>query len=121
MPFLCQWTPGGVELADGPGTVRRKFPVKPWNHRPGQQSWILRQIQHLYRIEARLRENGLGPQLRVAIRCAESKPIVERMQRALIRLKSGGRYLPKSLLGIAMDYALGQWPTTGNLSCKTGK
>jgi transposase len=29
----------------------------------------------------------------------------------LIRLKSSGRYLPQSLLGGAIDYALGQWPT----------
>jgi hypothetical protein len=90
--------------------LRRKF-HEALEPSPRTASWILRQIQHLYRIEARLRENGLGPQLRVAIRCAESKPIVERVRRALIRLKSGGRYLPKSLLGIAMDYALGQWPT----------
>ena len=100
----------GVELAGCWAHVRRKF-HEALEPSPRTASWILRQIQHLYRIEARLRENGLGPQLRVAIRCAESKPIVERMQRALIRLKSGGRYLPKSLLGIAMDYALGQWPT----------
>jgi hypothetical protein len=26
-------------------------------------------------------------------------------------LKSTGRYLPQSLLGQAIDYALGQWPT----------
>jgi hypothetical protein len=36
---------------------------------------------------------------------------VERFQRALVRLKSSGRYLPQSLLGQAMDYAMGQWPT----------
>ena len=36
---------------------------------------------------------------------------VQRLERALIRLKSSGRHLPQSLLGIATDYALGQWPT----------
>jgi transposase len=33
------------------------------------------------------------------------------LERAFIRLKSSGRCLPQSLLGIAMDYALGQWRT----------
>jgi transposase len=36
---------------------------------------------------------------------------VERLKHALVRLKSSGRYLPQSLLGSAMDYALGQWST----------
>jgi hypothetical protein len=49
--------------------------------------------------------------LRQAVRASQSRPVVERIQRALIMLKSNGRYLPQSLLGGAMDYALGQWPT----------
>ena len=36
---------------------------------------------------------------------------MERLERALVRLKSSGRHLPQSLLGIAIDYALGQWRT----------
>ena len=65
-------------------------------------------------MEARLRESrdgGTSPKLRKAVRAYESKPIVERLERALIRLKSSGRHLPQSLLGIAIDYALGQWRT----------
>ena len=42
---------------------------------------------------------------------ASSRPIVQRLERALLRLKSGRRHLPQSLLGIALDYALGQWKT----------
>src|SRR5579884_640248 len=34
-----------------------------------------------------------------------------RFRGRLLRLKSTGRHLPQSLLGIAMDYALGQWQT----------
>jgi len=30
------------------------------------------------------------------------------LERALLQLKSSGRHLPQSLLGIAIDYALGQ-------------
>ena len=33
----------------------------------------------------------------------------QRIERALVRLKAGGRFLPKSLLGESIDYALGQW------------
>jgi transposase len=49
--------------------------------------------------------------LREAVRTHQSKPIVERIEHALGRLKASGRHLPQSLLGVAMDYALGQWPT----------
>lgn len=76
---------------------------------PKTASWTLR--QSFAPVEARLRENSSGPGLRAAIRASESKPIVERLRRALLRLKSGGGYLPQSLLGTAIDYALGQWPT----------
>jgi hypothetical protein len=59
-------------------------------------------------VEARLREEEAAPQWRAAVRASESKTIVERLERALIRLKRSGRHLPQSLLGSAMDYALGQ-------------
>jgi hypothetical protein len=71
----------------------------------------MRQIQHLYRVEANLREQRAGPRLRAAVRAHQSRPIVERIQRALVQIKGNGRYLPQSLLGGAIDYALGQWPT----------
>ena len=45
------------------------------------------------------------------MRASQSRPIVERIERALVRLKSSGRHLPQSLLGGAIDYALGQWRT----------
>jgi transposase len=48
--------------------------------------------------------------LRQAVRAAESLPVVRRLEQALWRLKAKGRLLPKSPLGQAIDYALGQWP-----------
>ena len=68
---------------------------------------FLRQIQNLYQIEAHLRAKKAGPRLRDAVRASQSRPIVQRLQRALSQVKS--RALPKSLLGKAMNYALGQW------------
>jgi transposase len=101
---------GTIALAGCWAHVRRKF-FEAKEQSPRTAGWILRQIQHLYRVEARLREPKAGPQLRAAFRAAESKPVVQRLERALIRLKRSGRHLPQSLLGIAMDYALGQWRT----------
>jgi transposase len=100
----------GIELAGCWAHTRRKF-HEALEQSPKTAGWILRQIQHLYRVEARLREQKAGPQLREAVRAHESKPIVERIERALVRLKSSGKHLPQSLVGIAIDYALGQWRT----------
>ena len=99
----------GIELAGCWAHVRRKF-YEALEQSPKVVGWLLRQIQNLYRVEANLREHHAGPQLRQAVRASQSRPIVERFQRALVRLKSSGRYLPQSLLGQAMDYTLGQWP-----------
>ena len=67
--------------------------------------WLLRQIQHLYRVETHLREHRAGPRLRVAVRAHQSRPIVERIRKALVLLKASHRHLPQSLLGQATDAA----------------
>jgi len=61
----------------------------------------------LYRIEARLRESGASDKLREVMRAAESRMILERFGRAL-KVKLAGP-LPRSQLGGAIAYALGQW------------
>ena len=102
-----------IELAGCWAHVRRKF-YEALEPSPRTAGWILRQIQHLYRVEAELRESrrgGAGPQLRAALRAHQSRPIVARLERVLIQLKTSGRHLPQSLLGTAIDYALGQWGT----------
>ena len=71
----------------------------------------MRQIQQLYRIETQLREGRAGPSLRQAVRASQSRLLVDRIQRALVRLKSSGRHLPQSLLGQAIEYTLSQWRT----------
>lgn len=101
---------GTIELAGCWAHVRRKF-HEALEQSPKTAGWLMRQIQHLYRVEARLREQRAGPRLRHAVRAHQSRPIVQRLERALLRLKSSGRHLPQSLLGIALDYALGQWKT----------
>jgi len=101
---------GAIELAGGWAHVRRKF-YEALEQSPRTAGWLVRQIQHLYRVEASLREHRAGPRLRQAVRASQSRPLVERIERALLKLKASGRYLPQSLLGQAMDYALGQWST----------
>ena len=90
--------------------MRRKF-HDALEQTPGRAGWLLRQIQHLYRIEARLRESQAGPVLRQSVRSHQSRPIVERLRKVLLHFKSSRRHLPQSLLGQAIDYALGQWTT----------
>jgi len=99
-----------IRLAGCWAHVRRKF-YDALEFSPRSASWIMRQIQHLYRVEASLREHRAGPQLRKAVRASQSRFVVERILRALIRLKSSGGHLPQSVLGQAIDYALGQWNT----------
>jgi transposase len=101
---------GAIELAGCWAHVRRKF-YEALEQSPRTAGWFVRQIQHLYRVESRLREHRAGPRLRTAVRAHQSRPIVERLERALIQLKTSGRHLPQSLLGGAMDYTLGQWRT----------
>jgi transposase len=101
---------GDIELAGCWAHVRRKF-YEALEQSPRTSGWLVRQIQHLYQIEASLRGHHAGPRLRQAVRASQSRPIIERIQRALIMLECSGRYLPQSLLGGAIDYALGQWPT----------
>ncbi len=91
---LCE----DVTLAGCWAHARRKF-YDAREQYPVRAFWILRQIGHLYKIEARLRESNAGPALREAVRCAESVPIVHRIQRALFRFRADPRCLPQGLLG----------------------
>ena len=99
-----------IALAGCWAHVRRKF-YEARESSPRLAGWLLNQIQQLYRIEARLREQCAGPSLRTAVRASESRPVVQRFERALLKLKASKRQLPQSLLGTAIDYALGQWRT----------
>jgi transposase len=99
---------GAIVLAGCWAHMRRGF-YEAREQAPKVSGWFLRQIQNLYRIESVLRERQAGPALRQAVRAHQSRPIVERIHRALVRFKTLGRFLPKSLMGGAIDYALGQW------------
>ena len=70
-------------------------------------AWLVGQIGRLYAVEKQLREQKAGPQLRAAMRVWQSRPILERLRRALEIVRR--KVLPKSLLGQAIDYTLARW------------
>ena len=99
-----------VVLAGCLAHVRRKF-YEARETAPKVAGWILKHFQNLYVLEKQLRQARAGPRLRQAARASLSRPVLARLHRALMRLKSGHRYLPQSLMGKAIAYALGQWPS----------
>jgi transposase len=107
-PCFANRRKGAITLAACWAHVRRAF-YQAQAESPKVCGWFLRQMQNLYRIEAALRDQKAGPALRQAVRAHQSRPIVQRIGRALVRFKSLGRFLPKSLMGDAIDYADGQW------------
>jgi transposase len=99
---------GPIELAGCFAHVRRKF-VEALLNAPRHAGLVLHLMQNLYRTEAKLRECRAGPKLRQIRREAESGPAIERLRRTLAHWKGSGRFLPKSAMGKAVEYALGQW------------
>ncbi len=77
---------------------------------PRTAGWLIKQIQLLYRIESRLREQKAGPALRQAVRASQSQPIVERIRKASTLLVRTKRFLPKSAMANALEYTLSQMP-----------
>jgi Transposase and inactivated derivatives len=98
----------GLALAGCWAHARRAF-YEAREHAPQAAGFILGQIAHLYRIEARLRKTHASPKLRAIVRGSESAPILTRIRRALLRWKTSRRFLPKSTLGKAIDYTLSNW------------
>jgi hypothetical protein len=70
-------------------------------------AWLVGQIGKLYAVEKHLRDQHAGPQLRAAGRAWQSRPLLERLRRALAAVRR--RVLPQSLLGQAIHYPLGRW------------
>jgi transposase len=88
--------------------ARRNF-FEAKEQAPQAAGWFLNQIRLLYRWEQPLRESRAGPVLRQVHRSSHHRMVIERLERALQKLRP--RYLPQSLMGRALSYALNQWPT----------
>ena len=68
-------------------------------------------FQNLYLLEDQLRNARAGPKLRAVERASLSRPVLARLHRALGRLKTKRRHLPRRRMGQAIDYALNPWPS----------
>ena len=108
-PTFARIHAGEITLAACWAHVRGKF-VEACKAARVHAGFILLQIQHLYRIEAKLRETKAGPRQRQAVRSAESRMIIERIGKALTNIKQRGRYTPQSLISKAINYTLTLWP-----------
>jgi hypothetical protein len=101
--------PEKITLAGCLAHARRGF-FEAREQSPQIAGFILWQMKALYKIEERLRQGRAGPRLRQAVRASESRPIMERLHRLLVKVKIKKRFLPQTLMGKAIEYALGQWP-----------
>jgi transposase len=90
--------------------VRRKF-YEARESAPRIAGWFLRHFQNLYELEDQMRQARAGPRRREAERASLSRVVLARLHRALVRLHTARRYLPQSLMGKAIAYALRQWPS----------
>lgn len=96
----------GVSLIGCWAHVRRKV-HEALESTPFAAAVLLRQIQHLYRIEKELRDLKAGPNLRAAVRHAQSLPLLRRIRAyAQVFLQ---RYRPQQPIGEACRYMLNQW------------
>jgi len=68
---------------------------------------LLDQVGALYSVEAEAREAGATAEQRLALRQARSRPLMEALKDQLVTTRTAS--LPKSVLGRACAYALGQW------------
>jgi transposase len=97
-----------IKLAGCLAHMRRKFfEAKAEGEDP---QWVLREVQQLYQIEARLREARASPEDVREERRRSSQPIMEHIKARLEALQSSRKHLPRSLTGEALTYALNQWP-----------
>lgn len=109
---LAQRSGKEIKLAYCWAHVRRKF-NDAIEGTPRTAGWLIQQIQLLYRIESKLREQRAGPALRQAVRASQSRPVVERIKKACALLVRSKRFLPQEALSRAMAYALAQMPGLG--------
>ena len=86
--------------------ARRKF-VEAESESPQAVRMVLGLIAHLYRDEYQYDEKRHSPKLRALRRLAQSTQVLSRIEKVVQRLQLRAR--PKSKLGKACTYLLGQW------------
>ncbi len=110
-PMLARLAASGkkIEHAACMAHIRRKF-VHAEKEHPWLVKWFIRQIRRLYEIEREMDELSVSPEVRARVRQLRSEPILNLIKKAMVHLRQKcPKILPKSMLGRALDYALGQW------------
>jgi transposase len=85
----------------------RRYFEKALSNDQVRSEWMLKTIQALYKIEARARDESLSYGQRYTLRQKESLPILTEIEIWL--KKKSIQVLPKSMIGKAIGYMLGQW------------
>ena len=99
----------GIELVNCWEHSRRKFVaiIKLSNTEEGVAFQVVKKIDILYSIERKGKTLGLAPEQLLALRKAESVPVLEELKSYLeVNLRSTP---PKTKLGIAIKYVLERW------------
>ena len=98
----------GIRYAGCLAHVRRKLfdahKLSPDDPVPRQ---LLDQVGALYAVEAEAREAKATAEARLALRQERSRPLMDALKTQLVSARAAS--LPKSVLGRACAYALGQW------------
>ncbi|MDA0766949.1 MAG: IS66 family transposase [Verrucomicrobia bacterium] len=97
-----------VERAACHAHIRRKYETA-LDQNPGLAAWFLKIYGQLYQIETTLREIQADARAKERYRRRHSLPLLRLLDRANKHLLTKTRILPKSRLGQAIRYALGQW------------
>ena len=92
-----------MEALKAVGNVSKKK-----NRKKSDADVAIKIIQRLYAIEHLAKNQGLSPEQLVEKRQSEAKPLLEEFKEWL--LVKSEQVLPKTLLGKAISYTLGQWP-----------
>jgi len=87
--------------------VRRKFFEARFEDKD-RAGTVLAAIQRIYRVERRAKEEKLSGEALVVVRLVEVMPILREL--GLYFEALAALVLPKSMLGRAVRYAIGQWP-----------
>ncbi len=86
----------------------RRYFVEAQDNDAARAAWMLSQMQQLYQLERQAREGGLSHDERYRLRQEFAPPILTAMKTWLDQ--QAREVLPKSKIGQAIDYTLGQWP-----------
>lgn len=97
----------GITLGSCMAHVRRKFEQSLENY-PDIAQHVMQEIQKLYAVESEIVERKLNEDEILVLRHEKSLPIINGLEN-YIREKSN-HVLPKSAIGMAINYALNLWP-----------